>query len=113
MIESLSAEEIATLCFSAKSTVLKYLRMFGIPVREINPGVRRRRCVAFGQRMADRRLLANRREQETIARMMKLRAKGFTYEAITEVLNSMGVRTKTGRGNWHRKTVHAILFKDL
>lgn len=110
VVEGLTADEVAALCFSAKSTVLKHLRLFGIPVRETNPGVRRHRCVAFGQRMAGRQLVEHRREQEALHRMHELRAKGFTYENIAEVLNSMGVRTKTGRGRWYRKTVQAILM---
>jgi hypothetical protein len=109
LVEGLSAEEVATQSFSSKASVLKYLKHFGIPVREINPGVRRRRCLAYGMRMADRQLVTHQREQVALRKMRDLRAKGFTFETIAEVLNSMRIKTKTGRGKWHRKTVQAIL----
>lgn len=111
VVERLSAEEVAVQSFSSKSTVLKHLKTFGIPSREVNPGVRRRRCVSYGQRMADRQLVEHQREQVALQRMSDLRAKGFAFESIAEVLNSMKIRTKTGRGRWHRKTVQAILAR--
>jgi hypothetical protein len=105
----LSAEEVAALCFSSKSTILKHLKLAGIPIREPNPGVRRRRCLAYGQTMRARLVVIDEREARALGKMRDLRSKGFTYEAIAEVMNSMKVRTKTGRGRWHRKTVQAML----
>ena len=111
VVERLSAEEVAVQSFSSKSTILKHLKVFGIPSREVNPGVRRRRCVAYGLRMANRQLVEHQREQQALRRMADLRSKGFAFEEIAEVLNSMNIRTKTGRGRWHRKTVQAILAR--
>ena len=58
-----------------------------------------------GQHSDDR---SHKRELENIKRMRELRDKGFSYEKIASVFNSMKIPTKTRKGKWHRKTVQSI-----
>lgn len=110
--EGLSCEEIATQIFSARTTVLKYLKIHGIPVRETGTNQKRVRGLAHGQKIKERSLAEHKREQEAIFKMRELRKKGFSFWKIADVLNTMKVPTKTRRGRWHAKTVQALLLKN-
>jgi hypothetical protein len=112
VVEGLSCEEIATQIFSARTTVLKYLKIHGIPVREVGTNQKRTRGLAYGQKVKQRTTAEHKREQEAILKMHELREKGFSYWRIAEVLNTMSVPTKTRKGKWHARTVQAILLKD-
>ena len=46
-------------------------------------------------------------EQQIIARMCELRARGASYRRIADALNAEGVRTR--RGRWHAQTVSRAL----
>ena len=110
VVEKLSVAEIAQLIFSARSTVAKHLRAYGIPLREQR--VARKRAgygLAYGKRIVNRREILHKREQDYIRKMLELRKKGFSYWKIAAVFNSMKVPTQTGKGKWHAKTVHQIL----
>lgn len=48
-------------------------------------------------------------ELANIGRMKSLRAKGFSYWKIADILNSMGVPNKMCKGVWSAKQVHQIL----
>lgn len=66
------------------------------------------------EKVEKRKLIEHKREAETIRKMRELRDKGFSYRKIAEVLNTMKVPTKTGRGKWHGKTVYQILsLRDI
>ena len=93
--EGLSCDEIATQIFSARTTVLKYLKIFGIPVREVGTNQTRVRGLAYGLKLKQRNIAEHRREQEAILKMRDLRDKGFSYWKIAEILNTMKVPTKT------------------
>lgn len=110
--ERLSCEEIASQIFSARTTVLKYLKIHGIPVREVGINQKRVRGLAYGLKFKQRTRLQHKREQEAILKMRELREKGFSYWKIADVLNAMKVPTKTRKGRWHARTVQAILLKD-
>lgn len=110
--ERLSCEEIAAQIFSARTTVLKYLKIHGIPVRETGTNQKRVRGLAYGQKVKERTVAEHRREKEAILKMRELRDKGFSFWKITEVLNTMKVPTKTRKGRWHARTVQAILLKN-
>jgi hypothetical protein len=111
VVEGLSCEEIATQIFSARTTVLKYLKIHGIPVREIGRNQKKVRGLAYGQKIKERILAEHKREQEIIFKIRELRDKGLSYWKIADVLNTMKVPTKTRRGKWHARTVLSILAK--
>jgi hypothetical protein len=46
---------------------------------------------------------------ENIERMNRLREQGFSYWKIADILNSMGVPTKTRKGPWQARSVQQIL----
>ncbi len=109
VVEGLSCEEIASQIFSARTTVLKYLKIHGICIREVGTNQKRVRGVAYGQKIKQRTLAEHKREQEVIFKMRELKDKGYSYWKIADVLNTMGVPTKTRRGKWHARTVLSIL----
>lgn len=109
VVERLSIAEIAAEIFSAESTVHKYLRKFGIPIRKPGDIIRRKRALAYGRRIEDRRVVAHQRELEVIDKMRSLRDQGFSYWKIADVLNAMKVPTKTRKGKWHARSVQQIL----
>lgn len=109
VVERLSTREIADLVFSSKSVVLQYLRHFDIPVRDTGVQIRRKTNLRYGSKIQKRREVQYLKEVENIKKMKELRSKGFTYERIADVFNSMKIPTKTGRGIWHRKTIQAIV----
>ncbi len=37
---------------------------------------------------------------------------GLSYEKIAVVMNTMGVRTRTGQAKWYAKTVRNIILKE-
>ena len=51
----------------------------------------------------------HKRELQNIQKMKEFRAKGYSYEKIANIFNTMKIPTKTRRGKWHRKTIHQIL----
>lgn len=51
VVEGLSCEEISTQIFSARTTILKYLQIHGIPIREVGTNQRRARGLAYGQKI--------------------------------------------------------------
>ena len=53
--------------------------------------------------------MVNQRERDTVERMMSLRDKGYSYWKIAEILNSMGIPTKSRRAQWQAATVMKIL----
>lgn len=109
VVEGLSCEEIATQIFSARTTVLKYLKIHGIPVRKVGSNQKRGRVLAYGLKIKERSLVEHKREEEAIFKMRELRGKGFSYWKIADVLNAMKVPTKTRKGKWHARTILSIL----
>jgi AICAR transformylase/IMP cyclohydrolase PurH len=91
---------------------LKYLKLHGIPIREVGSNQKRVRGLAYGQKVKERFLAEHKREREAILKMRELRDKGFSYWKIADVLNAMKVPTKTRKGRWHATTVQAILLKN-
>lgn len=56
------------------------------------------------------KLATNENEQKAIARIIELRGKGHTYEAIAEALNKDGILTKQGK-TWSKASVYQIYKK--
>jgi hypothetical protein len=111
--EGLSCSEIAEQIFSARTTVLKYLKIHNIPIREVGINQKRVRGLAFGQKIQGRITAKHQKELSAIEKMKELRDKGFSYWKIADILNAMKIPTKTRRGKWHARTIHAILVKKI
>lgn len=109
LVEMLSPAQIGAEFFSARSTIVKYLKQHEIPLRPADQESTRRRFPAFGQKRHGIALAIHKREQELIAKMQKLRAEGLSYWKIADVLNAWNIPTKTRKGRWSSKQVHQIL----
>jgi hypothetical protein len=110
--ERLSCEEIAAQIFSARTTILKYLKLHNIPIREVGSNTKRARGLAYGKKIKARNLAEHQRESDAITKMKELREKEFSFWKIADVLNTMKIPTKTRKGRWHARTVQAILLKN-
>lgn len=107
--ERLSCKEIAGLISSSRSTVTKYLKQYGIPLRSADTGYKSKSQLGYGQKWRKRKIEVHLGEQETIARMQNLRAEGLSYREIAATLNALKIPTKTQKGKWTGKQVHQIL----
>ena len=56
-------------------------------------------------------LVWNQHEQKAIANMERMRRRGFSYQRISDRLNTIGVTSKAGR-NWYPKTVRSVLMRQ-
>jgi hypothetical protein len=94
------------------STVLKHLKKCGIPVRESGQNIRPKRHLPFGKKIVGRSVEDHKREQEFLRQIKALRDQGHSYWKIAKILNNLKVRTKTGRGQWHARSVMATLSNN-
>lgn len=103
--EEVSCQSIADEVGCSRSTILKYLKKYRI--ESIAPGQNRvrKRGLGYGAKSEG----THKRELQNIRKMKEFRAKGYSYEKIANIFNTMKIPTKTRRGKWHRKTVHQIL----
>jgi hypothetical protein len=53
----------------------------------------------------------NKKEQKTISQMIHMRKEGFSYQAISDFLNSKKIKTKNGK-TWGKKTVSRIIDRN-
>ena len=110
MVEGLSASQISKEIFSARSTVVKHLKKFGIALRsEEEARELRKGQLGYGERTKKGKPDKHKRELENIRKMQKLRDQGYSYWKIAEVFNTMKIPTKTRRAKWHPTTVMKIL----
>ncbi len=67
--------------------------------------------VPFGYLLGEdgKRLVEDADEQRVIALVLELRGQGWTLRQIGAELGRRGVRTKTGRTEWHPETVKGLL----
>jgi hypothetical protein len=108
--ERLSTSQIAALCFSSRSTILKYMEKHGIARRKSGASLRRPGYgLAYGRRVVGRFEMENKREMRVIEKMHRMRKQGLSYAKIAIKLNAERIPTKTRRGRWGAKTVHQIL----
>lgn len=107
--ERLTVKEMAGELGTARSTISKYLRKHGIPLRNTPMRWAPGRGLAYGKRIVNRQEVAHKREQENICKMQELREKGFSYWKIADAFNTLKVPTKSGRGKWHARSVQQIL----
>ena len=92
--------------------MLKHLKLYSIPVREVGSNQTRKRGLAYGIRCVKKNELDHKRELENISKMRELRDKGFSYHKFAAIFNSMKIPTKTKKGIWNRKTVYNVLNRD-
>lgn len=112
--EGLSTTKIAKEIGSASSTVLKYLKEFGIPIREPSKRVSGRRKgygLPYGKRIVNNKMVDFKKEIENIKKMKAMRMKGYSYRKIAEIFNTLEIPTQTQKGQWHGKTIQQILEK--
>lgn len=109
IVEGLNPAQIAALSFSCRTTILARFRAFGIPLRHEAEGYKTRSQLGFGQAMRQGRVVAHQREQAAIRKMQKLRDRGWSFWKIADVMNDWGMKTKTGKGKWHARSVQQIL----
>jgi hypothetical protein len=106
VVERLSTEQIADLCFSSRPTISKHLRLHKIPIRKheerllLNKGQ-----LALGERRGHRGIQQNKSEGEIIKTIIDLRAKGYSYRQVAAWLDAKGTKTKNNRGLWRAATV--------
>lgn len=70
--------------------------------------------VPFGYDLAQdgHSLVPNEREQEVIAVMRSLRARGMSYRRMAEELELLRIPTKNGGDRWHFRTVRLIMARE-
>lgn len=77
VIEGLSARQIASQIFSARSTVLKYLKHYKIPLRTEDEALKfNKGQLAYGERLLNGRIRYHKRELKLISELNKLRNQG-------------------------------------
>ena len=104
VVEGLSCGEIAAQIFSARTTVLKYLKLHGIPVRESGSNQRRKRGLGYGQKVQCRQLENHQREQENIKKMRELReTRDLAIGRLLRFLIRLKFQLKPGRGSGMRR----------
>ena len=107
--ERLSTNEIAKELGFARSAVLKYLKVHGIPVRISPVRWAAGRGLPYGKRILNRQEATHKCEVVNILKMKELREKGFSYWRIADAFKTLEVPTKTGKGRWHARSIQQIL----
>ena len=87
------------------------MKKLGIETRVSGTVQNRKRGLAYGRKVKDRELVIHKKEQEVIEKIRELRDQGFSYHKIADVLNVMGVMTKSRKAKWSGKTVYQVLKK--
>lgn len=108
-VQKMSTKEMAKRLETSSSVIQKYLEEYGIKPRPVGSNVKRKRGVAYGQKIIRGQAQVLLKERENIEKMQELRANGFSYWKIAEIFNSMKIPTKTKKGKWHAKTICSIL----
>ena len=110
LVEKLSISQISGLAFSARSTVLKHLGDFDIPIRSQGEA-HRLNCgqLRYGEKKRKGHSVQYLVEAQNIKKMQTLRSQGYSYWKIAEVFNSMKIPTKNRGSRWHPTTVMKIL----
>ncbi|WP_413586040.1 recombinase family protein [Bdellovibrio sp. HCB274] len=66
----------------------------------------------FGKHWKDRQIALNIREQNIINKVKELRDQGLSFEKIASIMNTMGIKTKTGKTKWYAKTTRDIIVRN-
>ena len=86
-----------------------HLKLLGIPIRGSGKNTRPKPHLAYGQKKVGRKVEVCKSEMAAIEKMKRLRKQGFSYWRIADILNLMGVPTKTRKGPWQARSVPQIL----
>lgn len=103
--EQLTINQIAVITMSSRSTVIKYLRLAEIPIRDEEHHIGRPR---YGERKVNGRVVVNQKELELMEKIRALKAQGLGMQQIADLLQGLNLPTKRG-GKWSRRVVHTIL----
>ena len=105
----LSAAQIAKEFSSSKSSVLKALRHFEIPIREPHLPHGRHSQTRYGERRLKEKTTPFKKEERVIKTIKELAKEGLSYRRICELLTSMRIPTKHKRRKWHPEMIRRIL----
>jgi transposase len=108
--QKLSTTEVAKRLGTSHSVISKLLSEYGISARKVGSNIKRKRGLAYGQKILAGQQQEFKKERDNISKMIELRAKGYSYRKIAEIFSSMKIRTKTGKEKWHGRTIHNILL---
>lgn len=110
LLEGLSTSQISKEISSARSTVVEYLKRYGIPLRPVDEAHKKRPGqVAFGRRVIKGKEVEFKKELEQIEMIKSLRESGHSYHKIADILNTMKVPTKNKGSKWHGTTVMKMI----
>jgi hypothetical protein len=108
--EKLSARQIAAIVVSARSTVLKHLKGYQIPLRSEDEALLHNKGqLGYGERLVNGKVIIHKGELENIEKIKTLRGQGHSYWEIASIFNSMNIPTKNQGSRWHPTTVMKIL----
>ncbi len=111
--KNMTSSQIAKELKVSRSTVSKYLKLHSIPRRELGYNRKRNRGVSFGEKiLSDGRTIKITEEQKVLSAIRIWRQKGKTLQDIADNLNQLGTPTKSGTGQWHRKTIQQLLARQ-
>lgn len=113
VVEMASISRISKQICSAKQTVRRHLLLYGIPLRHADLKQRLNKGqIGFGEKRIKALIQRNNREIAVIEKMSALRAQGFSYWKIADILNSMSIPTKSRVAKWQAATVMKILKRN-
>ncbi len=108
--EGLSSAEIGRHIFSSRSTVTKYLKAYGIPLKNINNRQKGKTC--FGFRQYGGKSVPVEKEHRVIERIRYLKESGYSYQKIADFLNDENIPTKTKNSIWYSKVVRQTCLRQ-
>jgi|GEM_PF-1188256 len=112
VVLGLSTKQIADKFLSSKETIRKYLRVYGIPLREKSQHHGNPSQSKFGQKKRRGELLEHKHEQRVIESIKQMKEEGLSLRAIARCLNEMKVPTKCRGKKWHPEMVRRVLGSD-
>jgi hypothetical protein len=105
-----SPRRISEETLSSQRSVIYWMRRHKIPIRKEDAP--QQRGLRFGEKRINYQIVPSKTELATLAKMKALRAEGFSYPKIVEILNTMGLKSKSG-GKWYLKTVYEVLNRGF
>jgi len=114
VVEKLSSQQIADLCFSSRPTISKYLRLHKIPLRDSNDRLAiNKGQLAFGERSSNGAICQNQSELRVVKLICDLRKKGYSLRQIAAWLDARGIKTKNRSGPWTAASILKIHRRAL
>lgn len=107
-VERLSARQIAILISTSHSVINHALDHFNIERIPQQSGWKE-----YGFKLINGKKIPHVREQNIIQRMVRWRNAKWSFNRIASKLNSLGIKTQSGGGQWYGPTVKRILKSRL